>query len=81
MHKDEQDIGLIKRVIFGDEESGEQGMKSKIDEVHEILVSFKNVKGFFNGLGGWFKFLLVVGAVIALMKGWLAGLVAYLIDK
>lgn len=75
---DEEFQAKINRVIFGDDVN-EKGMKDKVDEMHDILVSARNVGGFFSGFGGTLKWLLIIGAVIGLLKGWWGGIIHYLI--
>jgi len=72
LKSDEEFQAKINRVIFGDD-INEKGMKAKVDDMHDILISMRNVGGFFNGIGGTLKWLLVVGAIIGLLKGWWAG--------
>lgn len=73
----EEEHAILMRVIFGDEAIDEKGMKDKVDEMHKLLVQAKNVGGFFGGvkaLAGW---LLVIGALVALFKGWLVGIITW----
>lgn len=70
----EENIALLNRVIFGDEVTGDIGMKQKIDDVHDLLMKARNVGGFFGGIGGGLKWLLIIAAVIAVMKGWFASI-------
>jgi len=74
-------IDLLNRVIFGDEETGDVGMKQKIDDVHDILIKARSVGGFFGGLGGTLKWLLIVAAVIVVLKTWFAGFVSVIASK
>ena len=67
---------LMMRVIFGDKELGELGMKEKIDEVHSILTQIKGVSGFFTGVGTWLKWFLVIAGVIGIIKGWWVAAIA-----
>lgn len=69
----------MNKVMYGDKEAGEMGMKEKVDEMHKLLVQAQNVGGFFTGIKSLVGWLLVIGAFIALMKGWLSALVLYLI--
>ena len=78
-HKNEHE--LMMRVIFGDKELGEIGMKNKVDDMHDILVSIKNVSIFFSGVGSILKWLIIIAAVIGIIKGWWAGVVGYLLNK
>lgn len=76
-----KNIEVLNRVIFGDTETGEIGMKQKLDEVHHLLVQARNVGGFFGGLGGGLKWLLIIGAVIALIKGWFSGVISIIASR
>lgn len=78
--KRESEHDTLMRVIFGDEATGDVGMKKKVDEIHTLLTQAKNVGGFFNGVGSTLKWLLVIGAVIGLIKGWWVGVVASIIN-
>lgn len=69
----------LMKVIFGNEQTGEMGMKAKIDEVHELLIQAKAVGGLFSGVKSMAGWLLVIGAVVALAKGWAIGMLAYLL--
>lgn len=71
----------IVHVLFGDEKSEEVGMKAKVDEIHALLTQAKAVGGFFGGIKSIAGWLLVIGALIALLKGWLGALVAWVIIK
>lgn len=78
-YRDEHE--LMMRVIFGDKDHGEMGMKEKIDEVHEILTQIKGVSGFFSSLGAWLKWLLVIGGFIGLVKGWWVAVIASVVTE
>lgn len=71
----------MERVLFGESDTQEMGMKEKVDTMYDILTGYKSVKGFFGGTRSVFTFLIVLGAVVALFKGWLGGLVMYLVSK
>jgi len=79
MHKsDEQIIQLLithNRAIYGDEKTGEVGMLKKINEVHGILTSARNVGGFFNGIGKTITWILIFAGLIAAVKGWWAAII------
>lgn len=49
-------------VIFGDPTRGEKGMKQKVDEIHEILIQAK-------GLKGVLYILIAIGGALAVIKG------------
>ena len=68
------------RVIFGSEIEGDMGIKKKIDEVHTLLTQARNVSGFFGGLGGAIKWLIIIASAITLAKG-LFGLGGHLIEE
>lgn len=57
-------IQTLEEVVFGNPRIGEKGMKQKVDEMHEILVQFKGLKGFFGGI-------VLVGAVLVALKTWI----------
>ena len=78
--KRESEHDTLMRVIFGDEATGEVGMKKKVDEIHTLLTQAKNVGGFFNGLGNSLKWILVIAAVISIIKGWWLGIIASIIN-
>lgn len=68
-------------VLYGNKENNEIGMKDKVDEIHALLVQAKAVGGFFGGIKSLAGWLLVIGALVALFKGWLAGLLAWVLIK
>lgn len=53
----------LNRVVFGDESSDELGMKKKVDEIHQILVQAKGLKGFLY-------IMIAIGGAFAVLKGW-----------
>ena len=59
-------IKTIEHVIFGDERMGELGMKKKVDEVHEILMTIKNGR---KGLLWAASLVAAIGVIIAIFKG------------
>ena len=61
----------LDRVIFGDESTDEIGMKKKVDAIYEILTQSRGVLNFFGGMRGTLLFLLSIGALIAMVKGWI----------
>lgn len=67
----------IVHVLFGNEATKEIGMKDKVDEIHMLLVQAKAVGGFFGGIKSLAGWLLLIGAIIALAKGWLAGIITW----
>lgn len=72
-HKNDKIIELLtthNRVIFGDDKTGDIGIKKKIDELHTLLTQARNVSGFFGGLGGTIKWIVLIAAVITILKGW-----------
>lgn len=80
MHADEIFQDKINRVLFGDDVN-EKGMKDKVDEMHRILVSAQNLGGFFTGLKSIFGWLIALGAVIAIFKGWAVGALQFIFFK
>lgn len=58
------DVLVLKEVVFGNEKTKEKGMKEKVDEMHEILVQLKGIKGLFG-------IILLIGATIITLKTWL----------
>lgn len=64
-------IATLEEVIFGNSKTGEKGMKQKVDEIHDIITQSKGVISFFGGLKGILGFIIVLGAVITIVKGWL----------
>ena len=77
---DEEFQDKINHVIFG-LDPNEKGMKDKVDEMHDILIQARNVGGFFTGIKGVMGWLIVLGALVALFKGWVTALIAYLVSK
>lgn len=79
-HIDKEDnlMKLHHRVLFGDQELDEMGLIKQNKEIYDILTSVKNVNKFIGGFGATLKWLLIIGAVIGLIKGWFAGIVAYI---
>lgn len=55
-------IQTLEEVVFGNERTGELGIKQKVDEIHEILVQAK-------GLKGVLYLLIAIGGAIAMVKG------------
>lgn len=60
----EEEHETLMRVIFGDEATGEKGMKEKVDEIHQMIVQV-------NGVGSFLKWIIVIGASLAALKLWL----------
>lgn len=78
-HTDDKIMELLlthNRVIFGDEQTGDLGMKQKIDEIYKLLTQARNVGGFFNGIGGTLKWILTIAAIIVVAKGWFTAFVS-----
>ena len=61
----EESEETIRRVIFGDRETQDMGMKEKVDKIYEILVQAKGYKG---AVG----LLVLMAAGFAIMKGFFA---------
>ena len=70
-NKGNDNFKKLDRVIFGDESTGEIGMKKKVDAIYEILTQSRGVLNFFGGIRGTLLFLLSIGALIAMVKGWI----------
>lgn len=75
----EEEHNTLMKVIFGDEETGLMGMKAKVDEIHDILISVRSVNKFFGGVGTTFKWLIILGAVIGVIKGWWVALLGTIV--
>ena len=60
----EEEIDILKRAVFGDEDLGEQGMKDKVDEIHHILIQVK-------GLRGFLYILIAIGGAVTVIKGFI----------
>ena len=71
----------IGRVLFGDEDMDEKGMKAKVDEMHGLLIQAKTVGGFFGSVGGVSRWALTIVGVVALFKIWGAALIAWITLK
>lgn len=71
----------MTHVLYGDKENHEIGMKDKVDEIHALLLQAKAVGGFFGGIKALAGWLLVIGALVALFKGWLLSLLAWAVIK
>ena len=67
----EKNFRKLERVIFGDESMDEIGMKKKVDAIYEILTQSRGVLNFFGGIRGTLLFLLSIGALVAMVKGWI----------
>lgn len=72
---------LMMRVIFGDKDLKELGMKDKVDAMYDILIQIKGVSGFFGGIGGWLKWLIIIAGVIGIIKGWWVAAVTSVLNK
>lgn len=78
--KEEEDLlQLHHRAIFGDVELGEQGMKAKVDEMHDILKNFKGANRILSGGLFSFKTLVIIVGIFGIIKGWWISLVHYAI--
>lgn len=56
-------VKLLKNVVFGNKEIGEMGIKEKVDDIHNILIQAKGIKGFFG-------LIILIGILIITLKGW-----------
>ncbi len=61
---EEEKLGKLWEAVFGDKESGDKGIKSKVDEMYEMLIQTKGLKSFVG-------ILIMVGALITTLKIWL----------
>lgn len=59
-------IKTIEHVIFGDDKIGELGMKKKVDEMHEILITLKNGR---KGLLWAASLVAAIGVIITIFRG------------
>jgi hypothetical protein len=59
----EDHVETLNEVIFGNPKTGEKGMKSKVDEMHEMLIQAK-------GLRGFLYVIIAIGGAAAILKGW-----------
>ena len=59
-------VKTIEHIIFGDDRIGELGMKRKVDEMHEILMTIKNGR---KGLLWTASLVAAVGIIITIFKG------------
>lgn len=77
----EEEHNTVIRVIFGDKTIGDKGMKDKVDEMHDILTSAKNLIKFLDRFGALLKWIAGIGLVIAIIKGWVGLALLSLIGK
>jgi len=77
----EEEHKLLMRVMFGDKETGEIGQIEMVKEIYSILTSAKNLIRFMDKFGTLIKWVAGIGLAIALLKGWVAGLLLALIGK
>ena len=78
--KDEERFGNIFRVLFGTPEDpniGQQkvmGMEEKVNEMYSILTEAsqekKGVEKLFDRIKGGLNWLILIGIIIGLIKGW-----------
>jgi len=67
----QREVHDIKMLLFGNPKNKEKGMKEKVDEIHTILTQSKGVIAFFGGVKGILGFIVIIGAAMTLIKGWL----------
>jgi len=67
----QRELQEMREVIFGNKQTGEKGMKEKLDTIYEILVQARGVGNFFGGIKGILGLLIVMGAAVTIIKGWL----------
>ncbi len=56
----------LNRVLFGDKDSQEIGMKDKVDEIHKLVTKV-------DGVGGFLKWLIIAGGALGAIKLWMMG--------
>lgn len=56
---------IYDRILFGDKNTEEKGMKEKVDEMYSILTQANGVTNFFGRLGGGLGFLILVITLMA----------------
>mgnify|MGYP001563763230 FL=1 len=59
-------VKTIEHIIFGNENIGELGMKKKVDEMHEILMTLKNGR---KGLLWIASLIAAIGVIVTIFKG------------
>lgn len=59
-----RDFLEMREVVFGNQRTGEKGIKQKVDEMHEILTQAKGWKS----LG---IIIVLIGASFAVLKEWI----------
>lgn len=67
---DKERFEFLQRVIFGDNVTGEMGMKEKVDEMHQILTNVKGANRIFGGTANYIKGLIIIVGMIGIIKGW-----------
>lgn len=77
----DEEHSLLMRVIFGDDELGEMGMKEKVDEIYDILTSAKNLIKVLDTFSLVLKWVAGIVIIFGLFKGWFAGLIAFILNK
>ena len=58
----------IGRVLFGDADTQEIGMKQQVEEIYTILVQIKGITNFFGGVKWILGFLVVAAAAVLVFK-------------
>lgn len=72
----------LEIAIYGDDDDEDDlGMKKQNDEMYKIITTTKVVTGLLGNAKTIALWLLAIGAMIALFKGWLAGLIAWVTLK
>lgn len=68
------------RVVFGNEDTKEKGMKDQVTEMYELLISRRKVIGFFSSVGvGMRTILFLIGFIVA-MKTLGISIISWFID-
>lgn len=57
----EEEHETLMRVIFGDETTGEAGMKKKLDEIHRVMVQL-------DGVGSFLKWIIIIAGAFGAIK-------------
>lgn len=64
--KMQEQHNILWETVFGNPVTKDPGMKEKLDEIHQILVQAKGIKGLFGTI-------ILLGATLAVIKMWLIG--------
>jgi hypothetical protein len=78
---DEDFQNRMSHVLFGNKEMEEIGLIQMNKEMYDILISAKNVKGFFGNIGEIGKWVLIIVGIIAAVKTLVPSLIAWFAQK